>query len=265
VEEALVRKGIRCVPVGVAGAALVFGLIAGSAGAAQASSASSVFGPTYKAMLAAKTAQVTLDITGEGGATATGACNFPANYCEYNLLITIPGEGGAASTQAKATEILTGGNLYMKLPTGLGGNATKPWTETSAFGLAGSSSSEDEDPSETLSLLSKYATAVTKIGSATIGGVSTTEYSATVNQAAVKGATAAQKALGPIPLKAWIDSKHRIVQLSESLDSPSTPTPTLAGSPPTTTAPPTSFTIGFSHYGEHVTETVPPADQVTKS
>jgi hypothetical protein len=260
-----VRMGIRCVPVAALGLGLTVGVLVGSAGVAEATSASSVFGPAYKAMVSAKTAQVGFQLTGEGGATATGACNFKANYCDYMLNITIPGTAGSAATQEQAEEILAGGNLYLKLPGGLGGSAAKPWTETPASGLTGSTSSEDEDPSYVLGLLAKYATNVTKVGSATVAGVSTTEYSATVNQSAIKGATAAQKALGAIPLKVWIDGKHRIVQLGETLPSSSTPTPTVAGVPTTAPAPPTSFTIDFSHYGEHVTETVPPASEVTQS
>jgi hypothetical protein len=258
----LVRKGIRCVPVAVVGIGLTVGLLAGSGGVAEASSASSVFGPAYKAMLSAKTAAVSFQLTGTGAGSATGACNFKDNYCDYNLVITIPGTAGGASTTEKAAEILGGGNIYIEIP-GLG-NAAKPWTETSASGVGSTgSSSQDEDPSYALSLLDKYATNVSKVGSATIGGVSTTEYSATANPDNFKGATAAQKAVGSVPLKVWLDHKHRLVQLSETI--PNSTTTTVAGVPTTAPAPPTSFTMDFSHYGEHVTETIPPASEVSAS
>jgi hypothetical protein len=265
-----VRKGSNGVAAALAGLTLLAtgtGLFApGGVGwaatprtAVLASSANAVFGAASKATLGAKTAQVSIQIAGTEQASGVGPCEWKIEYCSFTLHITIPGSGGAATTSETASEVEAGGDVYYKLPVGLGGSATKPWTETSLTGTAGSESTEDEDPSQILLYLKEYATSVIRVGSADVGAVATTEYSANFNPADLKGATAEQKALGTIPLKVWLDGRHRIVQLTETL-----PVSSSASVPTSTVPPPTTLTVGFSHYGEAVTVMIPPASEVTQ-
>jgi hypothetical protein len=264
-----VGKGTHRRLAAMAGLAAAVALVVGEATTSPAgamvlaTSASSVFDPAAAATLAGKTVQVSFSISGSIGGSVSGGgpFNLKTDTGEYTLHLSIPGATGVAPQQVTAVEILAGNELYLKLPTNLGGSAAKPWTKTSlsSFG-ASSAEAKDEDPAAFLPLLAKYATNVTKIGPATVGGQATTEYSATIDPGAFPGAPAAAKTLGSLPIKVWLDSKHRLAQLSETISTPST-TPAAV---PTTAGPTTStVTLGFSHYGEPVHVTVPPASEVT--
>ncbi len=127
-----------------------------------------------------------------------------------------------------------------------------------------------DDPGQLLSNLTGVSNSVTKVGNATVDGVTTTEYRAEVSlskeaaQATAKagpkaGAAITQEAqaLGTntIPVEVWIDGKGLPRQLSEKEPVPAASAGATNGSGTET------VTMTFSDYGTSVAVSPPPASE----
>jgi hypothetical protein len=225
----------------------------------------------YQATVAAKSADVTLDETVSGTSagpislTGTGEVDFASGASQFSL--AIPSAGTVT------LRVLTP-DMYMRFPPALGSvlPAGKSWVSLnldtigkSASG-SGSSLSQLSDSAgigtNSLSYLKGVsATGVTTVGPATIDGVQTTEYSATIDltkaasqrDAQVRTALEnleAQVHLSSVPIQVWIDAQGQVRQIAvqESL--------TVAGSNYSV-----HLTIGFSGFGAPVDVVAPPASQ----
>lgn len=134
------------------------------------------------------------------------------------------------------------------------------------------SSASTSDPSQALSQLAAVSSGVTKVGTATVAGVPTTEYRANVNLSklaarvqSTQGAKAAQairreiSELGrtTVPVQMWIDAHHLVRQIRYQVPIPR-PGTTGTGGQGTVES-----TITFTHFGAPVRLSVPPASQTT--
>jgi hypothetical protein len=128
---------------------------------------------------------------------------------------------------------------------------------TKAFGLDPSAlSSSTQSPTEALATLRASGGRVTKVGAETIGGVSTTHYTAVLDADRVaKVSNALNKAYGANvtyqPVDVWIDGQDLVRRIHMAFS--------ISGG---TTLPATSMdmTIAFSNYGEAVDVSVPSDD-----
>ena len=110
--------------------------------------------------------------------------------------------------------------------------------------MAGASSSFNS--AELLKVLNS-ATNISKVGSATVDGVATTEYRATIDTAKLPTASAASKELpSSVPVTIWIDGSGLIRQVSVAVNS--------AGASG-------SFTVDLLSYGAQQVPTAPPASE----
>jgi hypothetical protein len=132
-------------------------------------------------------------------------------------------------------------------------------------------SAANDSPTQVLTDLGSVSSTVTKVGTATVGGVSTVEYHAVVdlNKVAARakakaGAKAAQavvaeeQALGThsLPVEVWVDANHLVRQVREQVPIPAASAGATNGSGSAT------MTMTFSAYGSPVTLSPPPASQV---
>ncbi len=143
------------------------------------------------------------------------------------------------------------------------------------------------NPSQLLGLLSSLGGQVTTVGNVDLDGVPTTEYRTTVSVAelASRAGVTAGSTLGnriaqvlgrmgntSVPVTAWVGTDGYVRQLSASLDlsrltlgglAGDVVNGTLGSSTAGKATTSTTVTVGFSHYNQPVTVTVPPASQVT--
>jgi hypothetical protein len=232
-----------------------------------------VLATAYENTVAAKSAQLTLQVTVTAAGkqvteSGTGAVDWGTRQGTIDVKVEVPAASG--STSLTLREVIDGGNAYVMLPSSLIGAAGgKPWIETS-FGSLTSGSSTGEDPTQVLSLLEADSSGVTEVGPATIDGAATTEYRAVVDPAKVEaGAPAAVKqllarasqasGLTSVPIDVWVDGQGLARQITE--DVTTTPPASSGGS----SAGPVKLdlTMNLSNYGQPVSVTVPPASQVT--
>ena len=171
--------------------------------------------------------------------------------------------------------LAVGGKLYMEMPPALaealnnGNQSVKPWIEMDLAPLESNSNKNAEprmgfNPTAFLSVLTSQAESVTKVGTATIQGVKTTEYKATFNLTKLNAIlspalrsdlTSAEKLIGTnsITEYVWLDSSGLVRQMESSL---AIPVPN--GTETTTTK------INFYDYGVAVHITPPPASEVSQ-
>jgi hypothetical protein len=175
--------------------------------------------------------------------------------------------------QLKGTmyEVMTGTRMYMSWPllsAQIPGH--KRWVKEDLATLGSSmgmnvtgmmNQGSSGDPAQMLSYL-KGLSSLERVGAATIDGVATTRYSGTLDYSKlVERKLITQKALDTlrselggttIPFQVWIDTNHLVRQVAEnfSLTTPDGPTMVM------------SMRFGFSHFGEAVHITTPPASQV---
>ncbi|HEX3908406.1 MAG TPA: hypothetical protein VHW92_10800 [Mycobacteriales bacterium] len=195
---------------------------------------------------------------------------------KFTLTTTVAGQ------QIEIREL--GQVLYEKLPAAASAHLPggKPWLSvnlnTLVKHLTGASLSEleagqQEDPANTLSYLKQAsASGLHKVGPATVRGVATTEYTATIDLnkvaaaqpgAVAKAIKAEEKSLGTssYPISVWLDAKHLVRQLTYHSTVSPTSSPTAgssAGSKATVSA-----TLQFYDFGTPVTVTAPAASQTT--
>lgn len=222
------------------------------------------YNTTVKAKSAAVSIKETVSVAGHretvGG---NGLIDMVGKHKDAEFNFTITGLG-------TVHERLVGPDVYVELPAGtralLPGH--KRWLSFNVNALSkakfGSSLSQltgsSQSPTESLGYLRSISNQVTRVGTAKIGGVTTTEYRATVDLA--KAETADRHAAPAIrhleqqlhrtnlPMRVWIDNQGRIRQLVYDM------TITAAGHKVAV-----GTTIDLSRFGVPVHVTAPPASQ----
>ncbi|MGO8870220.1 MAG: hypothetical protein ACLQPH_02260 [Acidimicrobiales bacterium] len=226
----------------------------------------------YTQTVAAGSARISLDENvSTGGTNRTISADGRIDFASQNLAmdLTIPSLGSLSIRVIPPELYLQApGALQSELPPG------KSWLsidlDTLTTSQYGASLSELSDSSQQSTQILSYLEAVssngiTEVGPATIRGVPTTEYRATVDltkAAALKDARA-QAALQRIeselhttsfPVQVWLDDQGRVAQMSYQI--------TVPASSATSSATSVSITVGFYDFGTPVTVTAPPASQV---
>lgn len=243
-----------------------------SAGGANVST-QGVLSSAYQSALAVHSARLGVDVsvTPATGTTihvtGSGAVQWQPLLGSFELSIPL---GSAGDTTFNYR--LLGNDMYIEVPPSLAGQTGgKTWLEGSLSSLVSSGEAGEFDPADELALLSARATSVTKVGSATVAGEATTEYSADINLADTSGESATLQALlskleqvlgsDVLPVQVWIDGAGRLVQLAESLtlkDAPAGASAQAANAFPIKE----SLTETLSDYGVAVSVTAPPPSQV---
>jgi LppX/LprAFG-like lipoprotein len=186
------------------------------------------------------------------GSEAGAKIQFSANIASSEGHFTIHGTGEFnKSPEAVAAQIDAGGlpevgsltlNVifangiaYIKIPSNLPAAESaefgaflhgKSWIEidTKSLAHAGSSlgalaaGSSSFNSTELLKVLDS-ATHVSKVGSATVNGVATTEYRATIDTAKLSTATASKELPSAVPVTIWIDGSGSVRQVSVAVNS----------------------------------------------
>jgi hypothetical protein len=233
----------------------------------------------YLATTNAKTAAFRLDETirtaNSGGSsrnltiTGSGQADFATRA--FTISMNVPMVGAIKMTEVNGTE-------YIQVPAAERGQIPghKPWlslnlNKISQAKLGGPfsqfASASNGNPTQALSQLSAVSSRVSRVGSATVAGVPTTEYRAEVSLAkvaarmrATQGMQAAQavrqqmKTLhtSTLPVDVWIGAHHLIRQIRYQAPAPA------AGSKGTVVA-----TLTLSKFGVPVHLSPPPASQTT--
>jgi hypothetical protein len=208
-----------------------------------------------------------LDVTASG--VTDNATHSADMTMDLSAISSFAGSQAGSPDQWKAHVILDGSGsspiLYVHLPaldTYLNG---KTWAKADLGVLAQKAGVDltqllqqagNEDPTKALQMLQSIGN-VSKVGTATIDGVDTTEYSGTVDvqKAAAALGPAYTKLLGEakvstIPVDVWVGSDGLVRRLHENLSYP------INGTESTT-----DLTIDLSDFGVQTTITPPPADQ----
>ena len=216
-------------------------------------------------------------ITGGG----SGSFNLPKRAGSMTLALNLPGSLASAGT-LHVQEILLGQDIYVKLPAQIASHLPghRPWLEinlaqvgkaagiqnlTSLFGGSGST-----NPGQFLDYLRATSSGgVTRVGSATVDGVQTTEYRAKIDLLkAPAAAPAAQRTalrqavsslekltgLRTIPVDVWVDSANlvRRITMSYSVNASGQSVHT-------------QMQLDFLAYGSQPVPAAPPASQVTNA
>jgi len=206
--------------------------------------------------------------------TADGASDNTTHSADMTIdlasIASLAGSQAGTPDQWNAHVVLDGGGaspvLYMQLPALDQYLNGKTWVKADLGALAQKQGIDlnqlfqaagNEDPTRALQMLESVGN-VSKVGTATIDGVDTTEYSGTID---VQKAAAA---LGPsyekllngskvtsIPVDVWIGSDGLVRRLHEHLSYD------VNGTQATT-----DLTMNLNDFGSPVTITTPPADQV---
>ncbi len=238
-----------------------------------ASGARQALAAAYDATTQSATAHFSVIVTVVGTATGTSTV---AMHGATTLAGTSPSLRARAVIPSLGTVKMrvVGGTEYVGLPPSASGllPAGKTWLSTNLSQLSGSLGSlapaSAAVPANVLGILGAEATDVTKVGSATIQGVATTEYRANLDLSKPAGHASpeAQSALSKaaatlhattLPVRVWLDSANRVrrIRLTFTL-----PAGTSAGR---TTGPTTVRTsMNFFDYGVPVHVSPPPPNEV---
>jgi hypothetical protein len=227
----------------------------------------------YTSTVAARTAKIAFSIaetaagehiTGAG----TGAFDWGTGDGTLDLSLSVPPSGQAIALD----EVLVPGITYIMVPPSLASafGTTSPWVKVPV----GTGNALSNSPDQVLSLLLKSSAAVTEVGPATVDGVATTEYRASIdptradaslpaNLRAVADRAVSAAGITSIPLEVYVDGQGRAARISEalSLDLPDPAT----GSAATPTPGTVSVQVDLTDYGTPVQVTVPPASDVGTS
>jgi hypothetical protein len=267
----------------VGSATLAMAFTAGSAGAAlKHQSTAKLVRAAYSQTVDARTAKVTLT------ETVTQSNSLP-------LQVTISGQGSldfksgngvlnfSSPTAGSFSARLISPYVYIELPAAEKSQlpAGKTWLSINANTVTqdklGQSlaqlSSSSHDSTQLLSYLqSVSSTGTTTVGPATIKGVATTEYTATVDltkvadkkspaqQAAIKSLEAQLNAT-TLPVQIWLDGQGRVRQVSEQIQV-STNAQSNGGTTVPAASDSVSTTVDYYDFGAPVTVQAPPSSQV---
>jgi hypothetical protein len=246
-------------------------------------SAAKLLRAAYSQTIDAKTAKVTLtESIAQSNAlplqvTISGQGSLDFNSGDTTLTFTSPQTAGNFSA------LFVSPNLYIQLPAADKAQLPtgKTWISmnlnTISEAKLGTSlsqlSSSSQDSTQLLSYLQSVSTSgITTVGPATIKGVPTTEYKATIDlakvadqkspaeQAAIKSIEAQLNAT-TMPVQVWLDAQGRVRQVSKQLQvstnsqsSGGTTVPAASGS--------VSTTVDYYDFGTPVAVQAPPASQV---
>ena len=246
-------------------------------------SAAKLLRAAYSQTIDAKTAKVTLtESIAQSNAlplqvTISGQGSLDFNSGDTTLTFTSPQTAGNFSA------LFVSPNLYIQLPAADKAQLPtgKTWISmnlnTISEAKLGTSlsqlSSSSQDSTQLLSYLQSVSTSgITTVGPATIKGVPTTEYKATIDlakvadqkspaeQAAIKSIEAQLNAT-TMPVQVWLDAQGRVRQVSKQLQvstnsqsSGGTTVPAASGS--------VSTTVDYYDFGTPVAVQPPPASQV---
>jgi len=255
-----------------------------ASGAAQGSLAASA-STAASAHSVAFTLSATATSPGTVSTLVTGSGTFDLSSGIGQMTATVPAvtslTGGGA-----VTLISDGSNLYLQVPALSALTGGKSWVEvplSSVASLGGQSSGSSSvsalaNPAGVLGLLGRLGGPVTRVGTVSLGGVTTTEYRTTISVASIasrldhgaltpseSGAASALTKLGipSIPVTAWVGQDGLLRQVSVSVDLTHATLGGLLGSGNTVAGKVVTVTVGLSHYGQPVSITVPPASDTT--
>jgi len=208
-----------------------------------------------------------LDIAGDG--VSDNTTHSADMTIDLSAIATLAGSQATNPDQWKARMILDGTGssplLYIRMPALDQYLSGKTWVKADLGALAqkgGVNLSQllqtagNEDPTKALQLLQSVGN-VTKVGTATIDGVDTTEYTGSVDvkKAAATVGSSYGKLLQQskdttIPIDVWIGSDGLVRRLRENFSYPVDGTPSS-----------TSLTLSLTDFGVQATITPPAADQ----
>jgi hypothetical protein len=200
---------------------------------------------------------------------------------QLSFTMKLPGAAAQAlGSNVTFQEILNGTTIYMKMPAAITSKLPggKPWLKldlkqlgaTAGLGSLGSLTGNPttSDPAQMLQYLRAESGGITKVGTATVAGVPTTEYKATIqldkypNLLPANQRAAAKQAiqqletmtkLHSIPMNVWIDNQHLVRQIAMAFNEQIPTGGTITA----------QITMQLSHYGPQPAPTLPPANQVT--
>ncbi len=217
--------------------------------------------------------------------SGTGEFNRSPEQGQTSLDVSVPGLASLGSEAASLTNlpltvVIDNKVVYVKLPAALSSKLSsytggKPWVSVNLAQLASSSAvpglssllngqTSPTDPAAMLKELEAASTnGIAEVGTATVNGVATTEYKATLDPAKLSNAlpAAQRKALSQalaqsvkqfgsaqLPFDVYIDSAHLIRRLTMNFS------PSVQG-----TTVPLTFEMNFLAYGSQPAPTVPAA------
>jgi hypothetical protein len=220
--------------------------------------------------------------------TGSGTFNASPQQGQMSLDVSIPGisslgSEAAALSNVPLTLVVDDQTIYVKLPSALASKVNtytggKPWVSVSLAKLASGSkipglssvlngSTSPTNPAAALKELEAASSSgITKVGAATVNGIATTEYSATLDLSKLSSAlpaaqrkllkqslaaAAKQTGLTQIPFDVYIDSADLIRRLTMNFSF------TVHG-----TSVPVALTMNFLAYGPQPAPTVPAAGSV---
>jgi hypothetical protein len=268
----------------VGSATLAMAFSGGSVGAAlKHQSATKLIRAAYSQTVAAKTAKVTLteSITQSNSlplqVTISGQGSLDFSSSDMTLTFSSP------QTPGNYSVLFVSPNLYIQLPAADKAQlpAGKTWlslnlntvTEAKLGASLSQLSSSSQESTQLLSYLQAVSTSgITTVGPATIKGVATTEYKATVDltkvadqkspaaQAAIKSLEAQVNAT-TVPVQVWLDGQGRVRQVSEQIQV-STTSQSSGGTTIPAASGSVSTTVDYYDFGTPVTVQAPPSSQV---
>ncbi len=259
------------------------GFSGGSAGAAlKHQSTAKLLRAAYSQTVDAKTAKVTLteSVTASNSlplqVTISGQGSVDFNSGNGTLTLSSP-QAGSFSARFISPEV------YIQLPAADKAQlpAGKTWisinentvTEAKLGQSLAQLSSSSQESTQLLSYLQSVSTSgITTVGPATIKGVATTEYKATVDltKVAAQKSPAAQAAIKSLetqlnatmlPVQIWLDGQGRVRQVSEQVQV-STTSQSSGGATIPAASGSVSTTVDYYDFGTPVTVQAPPASQV---
>lgn len=227
----------------------------------------------------AVTLHETIPSSGTVVANGIGSFSPAAHQGSVNMRLTLPSGAGLSSLALQM--VLDKGNIYMKFPPALASKLPggKPWVYINiaqagkAAGISGlgslvNSSSSFSNPAEYLNFLRATAAgSVEDLGQATVNGVPTTHYHATVDLAKLPQAVPASQrrsmqqlvnsleskgAATKVPIDAWIDASHLVRRVQSSFSE------TVSGQ-----TVKVALNEDFLQYGKQPAPTVPSPSETT--
>jgi hypothetical protein len=209
--------------------------------------------------------QMVMSVPGAGAISAAGDMRFAGTQSAVRMTMTLPSLGDMQM-------IMVAGNIYLKLPANLAGmmgaGSTKPWvridlngTDPTAKSLGSAADLAGQtDPSAMIEQI-KSAGTITKVTQEQLNGEQTTHYTITVDarKMAETMTDQAQKqaisALGvsTMPFDIWVNSANLPVRITTRIayaDQTSGQSQQVA------------MTANYTNWGQPVSVTAPPADQV---
>lgn len=238
--------------------------------AATTSTAAAGYRMTFVMNMTSSALSQPIAMTGAGSVDATdhaGSIAFDMSIPELRQLL--PSTGGALHMDM----IIRGSTLYMRLPAAIGSKLPggRPWwkidlskAHSSIPGLGSLGAPGFEDPSQFLQYLRGAGGGVTKVGTDTVAGVSTTHYRATIDLSKVidrlpaKSRSVARGLLAMVhakklPVDVWIDSNNLVRRMEFSMNL------TVAGGQSLSM----HMQLTIPQYGAQPEPAAPPAGQVT--